>query len=101
MLGPDSAIWASMDGNQVNGVMIGAVVPFYFLEGSYATDLVFFADRDGPALFRAFMQWAQARVTRVQLGISSGMDEAGRIGKFYESQGFGKIGGMYLKEVQS
>jgi len=92
------AVWASFVGNKVQGFLIGALIDWPYLEGKYATDWAFIADRNGRELYRAFEQWATSHgVNAIQMGVSSGLPQAGA---FYESVGLRQVGGVYFREVK-
>lgn len=93
----DAAVWASFIGTRVHGFLIGAILDWPYLKGSYATDWAFIADRDGRGLYRAFEAWAVAHgANAIQMGVSSGMPQADR---FYETVGLQRTGGIYFREV--
>lgn len=96
MVSLDSAVWGAMDTDgKFCGLLIGTIVPWPWCEGSYATDLVFAADRYGAELYRAFEQWAwKSKVNAIQVGVSSGMPQADA---FYQAMGMRNTGGMYLQ----
>lgn len=95
MVSLDSAVWGSFIENKVCGILIGTIVPWPYMEGSYGTDLVFCAEADGTALYRAFEQWALAHgANAIQVGVSSGM---ARADAFYRAVGMEQTGGMYLQ----
>ena len=98
-MSPDGAVWASYKDGKVRGLLIGAVLDWPYLEGRYVTDLVFIADTDGKALYKALVQWGAAHgATSIQMGVSSGLPQAG---KFYETMGLKNVGGIYFGEVTS
>lgn len=96
MVSLDSAVWGAMDTDgKFCGLLIGTIVPWPWCEGSYATDLVFAADRYGAELYRAFEQWAwKFKVNAIQVAVSSGMPQADA---FYQAMGMQNTGGMYLQ----
>jgi len=98
MMDPNGAIWASFDKDKkIHGILIGMVIDWPYLAGRYGTDLLFIADRDGLQLYRAFTQWAKARkVNSLQMGVSSGLPQAGA---FFERMGLQNVGGIYFSEV--
>lgn len=94
----DGAVWASFVDRKVRGILIGAVLDWPYLEGKYMTDLLFIADNDGVALYKAFTQWGASHgATSIQMGVSSGLPQAGA---FYEKMGLKKVGGIYFGAVQ-
>lgn len=99
MVGQDTAVWASFGkDNKVYGVLVGSVQHWPYLEGLYATDLLFIADRGGRELYRAFEQWAVSHgANSIQMGVSSGLTQAGA---FYQTIGLKPVGGIYFGEVK-
>ena len=92
-------MWASYKGKAIGGFLIGAVLDWPYLEGKYVTDLLFLADSDGKALYNALVQWGTAHgATSIQMGVSSGLPQAG---KFYESMGLQNVGGIFFGELRA
>lgn len=100
MMATDTAVWASFDkNNKVRGVLVGSIQEWPYLDGSYATDLLFVADREGRQLYRTFEQWAKSHgANSIQMGVSSGLPQAEA---FYENIGLQNVGGIYFQEVKS
>jgi hypothetical protein len=98
-MAPDKAVWGSFDKkNKVRGVLIGAIEPFAFMEGSYVMDLVFCAEQDGAQLFRALVQWGKSHgAVAVQLGVTSGIPQAE---KFYEAAGLKRVGSIFVQNLE-
>jgi hypothetical protein len=96
-INPFEAIWAAFDGNKVCGVLIGAICAYPYFDACYATDVVFIADKHGDRLFQAFRRWAKShKADAIQIGVTSGLEAAG---KYYESQGLQRLGGIYFERI--
>ena len=94
LMAEDAAVWVSWIDKKVRGFLVGVVLDWPALEGKFMTDLYFLADRDGVALYKAFVQWGTAHgATSIQMGVSSGLPQAG---KFYEAMGLKNVGGIYF-----
>jgi RimJ/RimL family protein N-acetyltransferase len=88
------------DKDQVQGLLIGGLEPYFFNEKKfYGTDLMFFSKGAGPALWKAFRDWAfDMGADRIIMGVSSGDDRAGQL---LEALGMEPTGGMYVLRQES
>jgi hypothetical protein len=95
MAAKDSIALVAFDGENVHGVLLGSIEPFFFNKKySYATDLLFFATGGGVNLWKTFVSWAEgAGVARIMMGVSSGDQRACHL---LESLGMENTGGMYV-----
>lgn len=94
----DAAVWAAFHDKKVTGLLIGALFDWPYLEGRYASDIVFAAERDGLRLYRSFEQWARSHgANAIQMGVSSGLPQAG---EFYEKMGLTNVGGVYFQHIK-
>lgn len=86
---------------KLTGVLAGQVMKQAFVKSRYATDLAFVVERGYPihavALARHFIHWARSHKNcrEVVLNISSGLDDADRLGVMYEKLGLRKVGGCF------
>lgn len=95
---PHMSLWANVEGNAVTGFLIGLISDYVFTRATYATDLVFVAKRGGPAIFRRFEKWAKdCGCESIQVGISSGIGDPAKLGKYYERLGYHRVGGLYMR----
>ena len=95
---PDCIVLLAEHEGQITGVLIGAICSYPFFEASYATDLVFIAERDGEKLFRQFALWALKHgVDVLQMGVTSGLEVAD---KFYAGIGMKSVGGIYIQSLK-
>ena len=73
----------------------------WFSKKKYAGDMCFVMDEQhgnyAAPIIRRFVKWAKSdeKVTDIQLGITSGLDNDGRVGRMYENLGFTHVGGVY------
>jgi len=107
MLSKNGRVWVIVDDDdEPQGFLLGMVTELFFSRDKYATDIAVYVRKSYrsyvPEMFQQFITWAwsKPRVKEIKLGISSGMDEGGRTGKFYESLGFIDAGGLYIMRTQ-
>lgn len=96
------AFVAEVDG-EVVGFILGMQEEHFFSKDWYATDMCFCVLPEHASqavwLLRRFIRWAQKnpKVKSIMLGVSSGLDIGGRLGKLYEKHGIVSAGGLYVK----
>ena len=98
---------AEKDDNEIIGMFLGVVMPYYFGNNLMANDLCFFVKKEhrgstaAPRLIKAFEKWAWANgATALRFGISTGV-EAKRTLKLYEKLGYSPDGYLVNKYYQS
>jgi len=97
MLSPGSVVFAAFDEEKLCGALVGMIVEFPWFEESFATDLIFMADKYGDRLFATFAKWARKHTKHIQMGVTSGL---GTADKFYQAIGMKQIGGIYVGELE-
>lgn len=97
-MSPDMRVFASFDEKQnIQGVLIAAICTYPFFDAQYVTDIVFIADKEGDKLFAEMERWARShKVHCIQMGVTSGLPEAGN---FYKAKGLELIGGTYWRRL--
>lgn len=94
---PHMALFANVEGEaEVTGFLIALISDYVFASASYATDLVFVAKKGGPALYRRFEKWAKdCGCQAIQVGVSSGIGDPAKLGRYYVNLGYRQVGGLY------
>lgn len=89
---------------KITGLMLGKVEPFWFADQAagarVASDLVFYSRfaGDGPRMLRRFIAWAFSvpRVVRIEMAVSTGQADLGRMAKIYERVGLRQEGSLFV-----
>ena len=96
---------AEVDG-QVVGFLVALEEEHWFSKSRYATDLAFLVmpihAEQAVWLLRRFIRWAtgQPKVDMMMMGISSGLDEKGRLAELYKRHGFRDQGGVFVRKLK-
>lgn len=100
---PNQALWVSEDRDgKIQGLLIASLQHYVFSHRCYATDMIFVADRQGHKLFGAFRTWAKEHeAEQIQVGITSGVGDPERLGKYYEKCGLARLGGIYSIDLRT
>lgn len=94
------------DKDKPQGFLFGVIEELFFSRQKMATDLAIYVRKEhrnmAPNLLRTFVKWAQSKtkMSRIILGISSGIGDPRRTGKMYERLGFNQVGGIFMKQVE-
>lgn len=89
----------------VQGFLLGIIDNLFFSRARYATDLATYVRPAfrafAPFMFRRFTKWARSKpgVAEITLGISSGIGDTERVGRFYQRLGYQPVGGLYVMRV--
>jgi len=91
------------DEDRPQGFLLGILEELFFSRKRMATDLAIYV-REGyrhlaPSMVKQFIAWAESkpRLVLITLGISSGIGDPDRVGKFYEDIGLPAVGGIHMK----
>lgn len=93
------------DNNVPQGFLLGMTEELFFSKEQYVTDLAFYIRpeyrRFAPRMVKKLIKWAKTKpkVSSIMLAITSGMGDAGRIGKMYEKLGFEYTGSYYVMRI--
>lgn len=100
----NSCLFVSERKGKVTGFIIGMIDDLYHvLNVKYATDIFFFAQRDGGALLDAFIEWAGRipGVVQIRLGATDAVGDYTRVEKLFGRKGLIQEGVMYTMEIRS
>lgn len=95
------SLWVAEHKGKIVGFFMAIKEQHWFSKKKYAADMCFVMDDQhgnyAAPIIRRFIKWAKSddKVTDIQLGISSGLDNDGRTGRMYKNLGFTPVGGFY------
>ena len=94
-------LWVAEHKGKIVGFMLAAIEQHWFSKKKFACDMCFVMDDQhgnyAPPMIKRYLRWAKQmpNVTDIYLGITSGLDNDGRIGRMYQNLGLTNVGGMY------
>jgi len=99
--------YCAYEGDELTGMLIGQLVPYYFGNDLLANDILWYVREDkrgsmmGIRLLNAFRDWAKERgASEVCIGVSTALD-LDRTHKLLSRMGFTHVGGTFKEAVKN
>jgi hypothetical protein len=100
---PNMYITVDVDGDEINGVLVGEIQPDWLTDGHRAFTHIIYAEpgHNGIALIRDFIKYAKSwkKVKKIMIATSYDDERSARVDRLFQSMGFSPVGKQYMEVV--